>query len=294
MPFLPGMEWPTVVTGGVLAMASFIVTLFHFFLEPFRWRASYLPAGAEPAMIARACDALFCTALATYLLPFKLGIPLRIALLRREACLSLHLISMVVALDGLITLCLWTVCTAFCVWVAALHWHLPWYAWLIGLVSVPVLFFAIVFHPRMHGRCVGRWHTVITLLDRPARRVAIVIAVVAVDILSYGVRHAILLWLVTGDVHMALTGGAIGIVATYAGIISGLPMGLVGYDASLIALLIAAGIGLDLALAVVLINRGLNLVSATILGVPAGVRLGLGVGALSILRKLWKLSHGKG
>ena len=105
-------------------------------------------------------------------------------------------------------------------------------------------------------------------------------------------RHALLVLLVCGNPHLMLTGGAIGIVATFAGIVSGLPMGLVGYDATLVALLALVGVPLDQALLVALVNRGLNLGAAALLGVPATLRLGLGSGFWMVLRRLREMGHG--
>lgn len=277
----------------MLVAAALLVTLFHFHMEPLRWRFGYLPRGQAGSLAGRVRDALFCTALATYVLPFKLGIPLRIALLRRESGLGLHFIGVVVALDGSISLMGWIVGAAACAWIAALHWEPPWYVWLAGIAAALVLVAGVTFHARVRGRWLERWRAAVALLERPARRCTIAASIVAVDVFSYGLRHAILLWLVTGNVELTLAGGAIGVVATFAGIVSGLPMGVLGYDASLIALLATAGVSIDQALAVALVNRGLNLASAAILGVPAGVRLGLGAGIVSLVRKLRDLSHGK-
>lgn len=279
-------------TRATLVVAAFVVTLFHFQMEPARWRFCYLPDGSMTAVAARVRDALFCTALAAYILPFKLGIPLRIALLQREGKFGLHFIGIILALDASITLTLWTAWTASCVWIAALHWQPPWYVWIFGTTGACLLAIVLASRARVRGQWFERWHAAISQLNRPKSRVVAAAAFVAVDVFSYGLRHAILVWLVTGDPDLALIGGAVGIVATFAGIVSGLPMGLVGYDATLIAMLAVAGIGLDQTLAVAVINRGLNMGSAAILGVPAAVRLGLGGGIVSILRRLRELSHG--
>lgn len=277
----------------VLLAAALFTTIIHFYMEPLRWRFSYLPGGTLVATAKQVRDALFCTALASYVLPFKLGIPLRIALLRREAGLGLHFIGVVIAFDGLISLSVWSAWAALCVWIAALHWKVPWYVWMVGITAVCALAAAPALHSRLRGRRADQSRAAIALLDAPGRRGMVAGAIAVVDVFSYGLRHAMLVWLATGNPDLIVIGGAIGVVATFTGIVSGLPMGLVGYDASLIALLAGAGVGLDQALAVALINRGLNLASAAILGVPAGARLGLGAGVAPILRKLRELSRGE-
>jgi uncharacterized membrane protein YbhN (UPF0104 family) len=112
-----------------------------------------------------------------------------------------------------------------------------------------------------------------------------------VDVLSYGLRHAMLLLLVTDNFRDMWIGGSIGIIATFAGIVSGLPMGLVGYDATLFALLTLVGVRPEQALLIALINRALNLAAAAMLGIPAAMRLGLGSSVGSIIRKFREIAH---
>lgn len=293
---MPGFELPaTLGTSAWLSAAvgtlAFLVTLLHFTLEPLRWKCSYLPRRSDPGAITGTRDALYCTALATYLLPFKLGIPLRVALLRNSARLELRFIGIVIALDGLISLFAWSMLTAASVWVAALHWHPPAYVWLAGAVGMVGLGAVVVAQPRLRGRWLQRWQDALALLDRPWRRVGTAAGILVGDVIAYGVRHALLVYLFTGEIRLMLVGGAIGVVATFAGIVSGLPMGLVGYDATLIALLAAAGVPVDQAVWVAVTNRALNLGSAAVLGVPAALRLRLGSGLVSILHRLWDLAH---
>jgi uncharacterized membrane protein YbhN (UPF0104 family) len=274
---------------GLFALAA---ALSHFLMEPLRWRICYLPEeNREFAKEVR--DALYCTALATYLLPFKLGIPLRVALLHRNARLNYHLIGVLIALDGLVSLVAWSAIAAACLWITALHWRPSLQVWLIGIAAALVMFAGIAFHSRLRGRWAQRWRDALNLLDHLPRRAGLAWVIVSVDVMSYGLRHAALMILITGSTHWALTGGAIGIVATFAGIVSGLPMGLLGYDATLIALLGAAGVPVEQALWIALTNRGLNLASAALLGMPAAMRLGLGSGAMSVFRRLVELAHGR-
>ena len=277
----------------LLGLAIGLVTLLHFLMEPMRWRVAYLPTREKNETARKVRDVLFCTALATYLLPFKLGIPFRIGLLRSRAALGMHYIGAVLALDGMISLCVWAACTAFFAWIAALHWHPPWYLWVTVVVVGLLVATIIVSSKHVAQNFLSRWHAALVVIDRPWARSGIAAALLVVDVASYWLRHMLLVLLVTRDPRLMVVGGASGVVATFAGIISGMPMGLLGYDATLIALLGAAGAGLDQAVLVVAINRAMNLGAATIVGVPAGMRLELGNGLVSILRKLRELGNGK-
>lgn len=269
------------------------VTILHFMMEPMRWRVAYLPRNETSETTEKVRDVLFCTALATYLLPFKLGIPFRVGLLRHKAALGMHYIAAVLALDGMISLCVWAACTAFFVWVAALHWHPPWYMWL-GVGMVGLIGLAIIASAKQVAQnFIRRWHAAVVVMDRPWRRSGMAAGLLAVDVGSYWLRHVLLVFVATRNSDLLMVGGASGVVATFAGIISGMPMGLLGYDATLVALLGAAGAGIEQSILVVALNRGMNLAAAAMLGIPAGVRLGLGNGFVSILRKLREFANGK-
>lgn len=289
----PGALHLSATASALAVAAAWMVTLLHFVMEPWRWKVAYLPDSENPDGWKKVRDSLYCTAFATYLLPFKLGLPLRVALLRGSARLDLGYIGAVLALDGLISLAAWSVLAGVCVWVAALRWQPPAYVWLAGAFGVVGLGAALFFQRSLRGRLAARWREAMTAFARPWLRIAKASMIVALDILSYGVRHALLVLLVTGNPADMLPGAAIGIVATFAGIVSGLPMGLLGYDATLVALLGVAGVPVEHALFVALINRGLNIGSAVLLGVPASVRLGMGSGIPSILAKLKELALGK-
>lgn len=275
--------------GVLLLIVSFLVTAVHFMMEPLRWNHCYLPSADDIRSRNGIRDALFCTALATYLLPFKLGIPLRILLLHRQGKLTFHFIGVAIALDGLLSLIAWSLMAALSLWLAALHWRPPAYVWGIAIAAIIGILVIFWLLRRLRNRWMLRLREALMLLDRPWRRILTAWTILVGDVASYGIRHALLVLMVTGDPHIALIGGAIGIVATFAGIVSGLPMGLVGYDATLIALLALAGVPLDRALLVALFNRGLNLGAAVLLGLPAAMRLRLGTNLGSILRRLRKM-----
>lgn len=277
----------------VVAGAACGATLVHFLMEPMRWRRAYLPASGSSELAMRVRDVLLCTALATYLLPFKLGIPLRIGMLRHRAGLELSFIGAVLALDALVSLGVWAISTLLFVWVAALHWQSSWLLWVGGGCGGVALIAIIVMRKRISVNLLQRWHSVVGLLNNLWRCAGVSATLVIADIGSYWLRHALLVLLATGNPRLMVVGGASGVVATFAGMVSGMPMGLLGYDATLLALLGAAGIRIEQALAVVVVNRGLNFIAAGIVGIPAGIRLGLGTGVMSTLRKLREVGNGK-
>ena len=277
----------------VLLLLCFVVTIAHFVVEPLRWNRCYLPEDTLLQLRRNVRDAFFCTALATYLLPFKLGIPLRVVLLRQSGGLAVQTLAVLMTLDGLVSLIMWSAVTAVTAWLAALHWNPPWYIWLVALTAALTCVLIVALRRALGLRWLSQMRDALALLDRPWRRVCCSAAILFADVVSYGVRHALIVLLVTGDFKNMLIGGVAGITATFAGIVSGLPMGLVGYDASLIAVLTLAGIRPDQALLVALINRGLNLAAAAVLGIPAAMRLGLGSNIGSIVKRFREIGNAK-
>lgn len=289
-----GQYWPQALEIGgrtLLLAGCLLITIVHFIMEPFRWNHCYQPIVSSIRGRRGVRDALLCTALATYVLPFKLGIPLRIFLLRRNGELALYFVGVVIALDGLISLFMWAIVAVFCAWTAALHWSPPWYLWVVILVGMLACIISVVVLRAIRVRMLQRLRDALALLNRPWRRIGWSATILLTDVLSYGLRHALLLLLVTGNVKHMLIGGAIGIIATFTGIISGLPMGLVGYDVTLVTLLTLAGIRPEQALLIAVINRALSLASAVLLGIPAAMRLGLGSTVGSIIRKLREIAN---
>src|SRR5690606_15453819 len=77
---------------------------------------------------------------------------------------------------------------------------------------------------------------VLSLVRSIAPAVAVlVIATLAVDVLLYGVRHVVLAEVLAPEIDSGKL-FIIGILATFAGIVSTLPIGLGAYDATLVAL----------------------------------------------------------
>ena len=281
------------IMGLVVLVVAFGVTLFHFLMEPMRWRAAYLPASGKEVNPKPVRDVLYCTSLATYLLPFKLGIPMRMSMLRHMADLDLSFVTAILAFDAVVSLCVWTAAAMLAAWFTALHWQFDRVVWLGAGGIVIAIALMMVTRKWLATEILRRWHAVTGLIRNLRRSVGVSGLILAGDVGSYWLRHALLIFLTTGSVRMMAVGGAAGVMATFAGIVSGMPMGLVGYDATLIALLGAAGVRMDQALAVAVINRGLTFAAAVAVGVPAGIRLGLGINMSSTLRGLREIGNEK-
>ena len=124
-------------------------------------------------------------------------------------------------------------------------------------------------------------------------RMGVAITVTAVDVLGYGLRHVLIAVAFGLDPLLWSSWATMGIVATFAGIISGMPMGLLGYDATLTLLFNTLGTN-PMQIALVLVcNRGMSLAAASVLGFPAAHRLGLGGGIIRLWRRFREIAGGK-
>ena len=275
---------------GALLLGVCTTVLLHFIMEPVRWNRAYL--GADQRTIAgKLRDIIFCTTLATYIFPFKIGLPLRVGLLTRIAAMNVRFIGTVLAVDGLVSLSVWALAVVLFMWLGTFHWQPPWYVWVGAGVMLAVVVTLGVHRKWASGAGEG-WRHAAELFHRPWRRLAWAGSILLFDVGLYWLRHALLVLLVTGEPKWAVVGGGAGLIATFAGIISGLPMGLLGYDATLLALLGAAGVPFGDIISIITLNRSLNIAMAIMLGIPAGIRLGIGTGLIGILRRLKEIGSG--
>lgn len=271
------------------AALAFLASGAHFLLEPLRWNRCYLRDAQFDPLRQKIRDALFVTALATYLLPFKLGIPLRIVLLKRSAHIPAATSSLFIAADGGISLIVWCAGAAIAVWLAALSWHPPQLVWILLAAGILAGTVFALYPGAWRSKLAARLGPLTQLLSNGRAAVLAATGIVLADVVSYAIRHFFLIIAVLGGVEHAWVGAAIGVVATFAGIASGLPMGLIGYDATLVGLLSADGVSVEHAVSIALLNRAMNISTSMLLGFPAAFRLGLGSGFGAVIGHLRKL-----
>jgi uncharacterized membrane protein YbhN (UPF0104 family) len=277
-------------SSAALAVASVVL---HFVLEPARWEYAYLRELPAP-LRRRLRDVLFATALASYLLPFKLGVPLRVIMIQRYAEVALARTTLTLGIDAALSLAVWLGIATVAASLLA-HEVSVWRALASPTVMLWVavgLLVLLALGIRGRSWLARRTERIDWRSLRP-RAVLGAAGMLCVDVLSYGARHAFLLVLVAPDSDRAWTAAAAGIVATFAGIASGLPLGLVGYDASFLLLASLIGIAPSTAGLVILANRALNFGVAALLGAPAAWRLGLGGDLRSVARHLRELVRAK-
>lgn len=271
------------------------LSLLHYLAEPSRW---WVYLGENTAKRWSIFYHVFsCTAFLNFVLPAKLGLPLRYWLMTRQAGLPAATVASYMAIDGALSLLLWTL-ASLVLGGGTLAWMLeqdarlaqipPWFA----AVVITALILAGVLWAVLHRRWPGWRQSLKRELPRLSpHKISLAAAILLLDIGSYVARHAAIL--------AALSAPSIGlpaiatatVLSIYAGFLCMLPMGLIGYDAVMVLLLNQFGIPLQTALMVPLVNRSASLLLCALLGIPSSFKLGLGVRGRAISAAMDKGDH---
>lgn len=226
------------------------------------------------------------TALLGYLLPMKMGVPLRIALLHARTTLSIATVLVFLSLDALLYYAPWSILAVVFLAQALV---LPQFSaeslsWIpalivIGLVTV-VLLARLASRPMAApGHREGR----VKKLARHCREAmamvrtgALIVSalVVLANVLTVVVIHWALIRSVGFDLSLT-TIFLLTVVSVFAGLATLTPMGLGSYDATLTFLLMQQSLPLEAALSVPILHRFGMLGVTVAVGAWSGSRLGL-------------------
>jgi uncharacterized membrane protein YbhN (UPF0104 family) len=268
--------------------AILCTVLFHFAMEPLRW-VVYL--GRDPH--ATFCPLVYIfssTAFFSYVLPAKLGIPLRFWLITKSLRLGASAVGCLMAADSALAMAAWAFASIvmggeFAFRVGSDHirslWQgaFPWWvfsAMLMGLI-------AMIAWRQKASRIVTGLRASLNSLGMG--RVVCVAGLFALDIAGYVMRHAIILNMLSAPDLEWSTIGAVTVVSIFMGFVSMMPMGLVGYDATIILLLTQSGLDVGTAAMVPVINRAANLLVSGIAGIPSAFKLKLGLNVKDLRRR---------
>lgn len=278
--------------GATWAIPLAAVVAFHFLAEPARWRL-YLCESAAAGFL-RLVHIFSLTAFIGYTMPLKMGLPVRIWLLRTRAGMPLTQVTSVLLLDGLLFYAAWGVSAGATLLLFASHLQLG--AGMLravvgaaaGLLAGVALWLAWSRRARSAPRDgrIGRWIARLDFFHQAARETppaALLAAVVMVglDIASHVLRH----WLLLAMCAVSLEPGAVALVACvsiFVGLVSLMPMGLGGYDVTLVLLLSQLGVPAEVGVMVALLNRLATIAVGSALGIWGGLALGL-----NPLRREW-------
>jgi len=263
----------------ILFFLAFLPGLAHFLAEPCRW---FIYTKKISGNSFKKYFYIFSfTALASYLLPFKLGLPFRIFLLQKMENLTAGLVMAILAVDGLIYYAGWGIAALLgIIYGASAYLSSQKFGVIFGLLIIcaiilPLFFYKIseYFPDKISSKLGNIKQTLSVVRNLSISQYIFNFLIVISDIFSQIFRHYVIFMFL--GAFISLTHVAIIVcISIFAGIISMMPMGLVGYDATLILLSQKFGVSLEQALLIPLINRFISLSLSTILGIWGGLKLG--------------------
>jgi len=267
----------------LLTVLALIFVIPHFLAEPLRWRA-YTKGKSDNNFLRLFKTFSFC-AFASYMLPFKLGIPVRLYLLRKVANLSLPFIMKYMVVDsGVYYLC-WFLSALIAILVGVDISNINYIGvkpfLLIITVLVSILIAVSFIKLDAAGGYLNLIHKFITnikkliaYLSSVNNSVITYCALISIiDIAGIIMRHYFILLIVGADISFIMV-AAITCISFFIGLVSMMPMGLVGYDVTIIILLQQASLPLEMAILVPVINRSLTIACAVTLGSWSAYSLG--------------------
>tara|TARA_R110000772_G_scaffold15931_15_gene45793 strand:+ start:2155 stop:3093 length:939 start_codon:yes stop_codon:yes gene_type:complete len=240
----------------------------HFFAEPIRWSAYALHIQGQSKFISIfACFNI--TALLSYSLPLKLGLPLRLFLLSHFLKLKGKKIIQIMTMDGFFSLASWSIIALLL--IISIPEIGDYYSSYISPVVLLLALFGLGLLLLWLLRLKG-WLPLATFRSVPGHIIILVLLTLTVDILLYGVRHLVIVEALGIEISSYQI-FAISIVAVFAGIISTLPMGLGAYDVSLMALMSLYGVDIEMGLIVAFTNRLGMILTSILFGAPSSLAL---------------------
>lgn len=259
-------------------LIALVTAFIHFLAEPIRWKI-YLPGNN---FIFKRFLAIFSfTALSGYLLPFKLGIPFRIYLLRGKANIEISSILALLTIDGFIYYGCWSLATLLSIFLGPKFNfskpQLPHNNYIEAAILVLAILLTGLFIKKILRKTSNGLKTIQksinTIKTVPLKQYSFNCVLIAIDIGGHILKHYALFVLLSHPLSLGQT-SVIVCVSFTTGLFSMMPMGLLGYDATMIFLSQQAGIPIEHALLIPIINRSTNLFFSTGLGIWGGFQLG--------------------
>jgi len=264
----PDLDARELLLGKSPALIALLVlaVVLHFLFEPLRWYAYVLQGDTRGETAGTGFVPVFAvlsaTALLSYSLPFKLGLPTRIYLIREYLGLASQRIIFFLTVDGVISIATWAVFGAASFVYLLPRMVLP-SAFVYVVAGMIVLLLLLFFARRLVRKLLQPLRS--REFSISSRAFAFCTSVLVLDVVGYGLRH-VAIFLFLGIPVGYIEGFLIGVLSVFAGIASTLPLGLGAYDGALVFLLAAQGISLELAGMAPIINRTLNVLSSVVFG----------------------------
>ncbi len=321
MPCIDGYSFVVIANGLILTLLTIILVIFlggsssysiltridsfswvaillsvslHFLIEPARW-AIYLRNTSLSASYRSCFQILSSSALLSYLLPFKLGIPIRFFMFKKYQHLKSRIVTMYMTIDSTLVLLTWCSATLLLSgsWLMSMniwaHWNLGlWLSFATAILAILITLLLLMNIKIRHLLTIAKE----TLSSIRRNQLLVAVTLLYVDIAFYALRHAAIFTAlsISGLPWEVII--AISTLSIFAGFLTLLPMGLLGYDAAIILLLSQHGVEIEKAMLVPIVNRISTLLVSTTLGVYSTRLLKLEWNISKLISSLRKDDHG--
>ena len=258
-----------------LALVALGATLLHFLVEPIRWWL--VLTRRESVSFATTFHVFSTTALLSYTLPFKMGLPVRHMLLKRTLRQSHFLIGSALFLDALLVYLTWALAAGITLLTVAASRPDEISVSPVGFIVLAVAAGIVILGILKFRRTNPVQRAKVALTDLrdllTFRTAAVALGTIVFDLFVQGIKHWAIFSLFGLEIGLGDAFG-IAIVSITVGMLSFMPLGLGVYDAVLVAL-IAASTGSGTIWLVPIVSRVLSVVVAATLGSLGAAKLGI-------------------
>lgn len=262
------------VAAGILFFA-----LICFINEPLRWR-SILKGRFKSVSFSKIYHLLTATALISYTLPARSGMPVRFFLSKKILSLDYATVGALLVVDSVLLYGSWFFVAVLGGFLIIPQKHSL--TMILGLGAVVSGIIVLFCFARMDWSRFSRLKRLSSFAEKFSNGLKMLTVRVGVfnmlllfsDIFFYGIRHSLIL--IGLGVQCSLVSVTLIVaISIFAGFVSLMPLGLGGYDLSLVFLLTLIGVPKELALVVPVINRIVMIGAGLILGTISMSRISL-------------------
>ena len=252
-----------------LLMGALLITMFHYLLEPLRWKIYFKSDNNCPSSYTTFLKVYGITALSSYILPAKMGFPTRIFLLNKQLKIPALSSTPILILDGLTNYALWGI-GALILFPSDISLPINNISSQYFIFTPIALTFLIILATKLAKTI--RTSTK-TLYEKQILNLTPILTIITSDIVSIILRH-MLIFHALGIFFDFKKTATVTVLSMFCGFISMLPLGLGAYDSIIIILLTSYGVSIETAILTPILNRLLNVACCFLIGLPSSYLLG--------------------
>lgn len=265
------------------AILLVVVVVAYYLFEPARW--ILYCKNVKPTKAKNIFSVFGISALANYILPFKLSIPTKFFLIKKETDLKPLTILLIFTFDGATYYLFWVIFS-----ITLGHNHLKYildsfspsfnihsYSCLISFFAVLFLSFLFFVYFKARSNLLSKLaklkNSIAFFSSLSRKNKFFILNIMWVDILFHILSHQIVFSMLNIKLNILET-ASITVLSITAGLLSMMPMGIIGYDATMFLILNSYyDTNIEICFLVPLLIRISNIIACFILGCVGGASL---------------------